>query len=172
MDAVSTNLRRAWEFYFAYAILLTAGRAYSIFTPDAPEHLYFQILCAFDPDLPIAYILAVLQIVITVFHWFPLALYIFERPLGPRWLWKVMLVLRVILDVAGNSYAKNVLVSRYQTDPWLSFLTFLFIALPYVPWYWACWRYAFLRKQCEPVQLGEAGPKSTILVNRDGFPPT
>lgn len=147
MDAVSTNLRRAWEFYFAYAILLTAGRAYSIFTAGAPEHLYLQVIYAFNPDLPIVYILAILHIAINVFHWLPLALYIFERPLGPRWFWKVMLVLRVILDVTGNSYAKNILVSLYRNDPWLCVLTGLFLALPYAPWYWACWRYAFLRKQ-------------------------
>ncbi len=135
---------RAWEIYFAYAILLTAGRAYSIFTPDAPEHLYLQVIYAFNPELPIVYILAILHIAINVFHWLPLALYIFERPLGPRWFWKVMLVLRVILDVTGNSYAKNVLVSLYQNDPWVCVLTLLYLALPYVPWYWACWRYAFV----------------------------
>ena len=144
MDAVSTNLRRAWEVYFAYAILLTAGRAYSIFPAGAPEHLYLQVIYAFNPDVPIVYILAILQIGVTIFHWLPLALYIFERPLGPRWVWKAMFVLRVILDVAGNSYAKNVLVSLYQNDPWVCVLTLLYLALPYVPWYWACWRYAFV----------------------------
>ena len=143
-----TDIRRAWELYFAFAIVLTAGRAYSIFTAGAPEHLYLQIIYAFNRDLPIVYILAILQIVITVFHWLPLALYIFERPLGPRWFWKGMFILRVILDVAGNSYAKNILVSIYRNDPWLCVLTLLFLTLPYAPWYWACWRYAFLKKQC------------------------
>ena len=134
---------RAWEFYFAYVILLTAGRAYSIFTAGAPEHLYLQVIYAFNPDLPIVYILTILHIAINVFHWLPLALYIFERPLGPRCFWKVMLVLRVILDVTGNSYAKNILASLYRNDPALCALTLFFLALPYVPWYWACWRYAF-----------------------------
>lgn len=49
----------------------------------------------------------------------------------------------------------------------------------------ACWRYCvpvdthgllargyLPENRGKPVQLGEAGPKSTILVNRDGFPPT
>ena len=140
-----SSTRRIWEVYFAFAITITAGRAYSIFAPDAPEHLYLQVIYAFNPDFPIVYILAVLQVALNVFHWLPLSLYIFQRRLGPPLFWKVMLVLRVILDVAGNSYTKNILVSLYRNDPLLRSLTLLFIALPYVPWYWACFRYAFIR---------------------------
>lgn len=142
-----TNLRRAWEFYFAFAIVLTTGRAYSFFTPDAPEHLYFSVLNAFHPAFSPFYILAILQIALNAFHWLPLALYIFERPLGPRLFWQIVFVLRAILDVAGNSYAKNLLISLYRNDPRLGILTFLFLTLPYVPWYWACFRYAFMRAQ-------------------------
>lgn len=145
MDAMSPNIRRPWEVYFAFAIFLTAGRAYSFFTPDSPEHLYFSVLNAFEHGFSLFYILAILQIVLTFCHWLPLALYILERPRGPSLFWQVMFLLRAILDVAGNSYTKNILVSLYQTDPWLCFLTFLFMTLPYVPWYWACGRYAFAR---------------------------
>ena len=147
MDAVSTNLRRSWEVYFAYAILLTAGRAYSIFAPDAPEHLYLQVIYAFTPDFPIVYILTILQVALNVFHWLPLALYIFQHRLGPPLFWQVMFVLRVILDVAGNSYTKNILVSLYRNDPWICVLTLLYLVLPYAPWYWACGRYAFGRNK-------------------------
>ena len=147
MDAVSTNLRRAqkkWGSLFRLRDPADRGPGVQHFPAGAPEHLYLQVIYAFNPDVPIVYILAILQIGVTIFHWLPLALYIFERPLGPRWVWKAMFVLRVILDVAGNSYAKNVLVSLYQNDPWVCVLTLLYLALPYVPWYWACWRYAFV----------------------------
>lgn len=143
MDAVPADLRRLWEVYFAFAIFLTAGRAYSLFTPESPEHLYFTALNAFEHGFSLFYILALLQIALTAFHWLPLALYICRRRLGPPLFWQVMLVSRAILDVAGNSYAKNLLVSLYRNDPWVCALTLLYLALPYVPWYWACGRYAF-----------------------------
>ena len=147
MDAVSTNLRRSWEVYFAFTIFLTAGRAYSFFAPESPEHLYFTVLNAFVHGFSLFYILAVLQIALTAFHWLPLALYLFQRRLGPPLFWQVMFVLRAILDTAGNSYTKNTLVSLYQNDPWVCALTLLYLVLPYVPWYWACWRYAFMQKE-------------------------
>jgi len=139
------NIRRAWEVYFAFAIFLTAGRAYSFFTPESPEHLYFSVLNAFGHGLSLFYILAVLQIALTAFHWLPLALYIFQRRLGPPLFWQIMLVMRAILDAAGNSYAKNILISLYRNDPALCILTLLYLALPYAPWYWACLRYAFIK---------------------------
>ncbi len=143
MDTVSTDLRRLWEVYFAFTIFLTVGRAYSLFTPESPEHLYFTALNAFEHGFSLFYILALLQIAFTAFHWLPLALHIFRRRLGPPLFWQVMLVSRAILDVAGNSYAKNLLVSLYRNDPWICALTLLYLGLPYVPWYWACGRYAF-----------------------------
>ncbi|GEM_PF-1150198 len=140
-----TNTRRAWELYLAYVIIMTAGRAYRLFTPESPEYLYFDVLNAFARTFSFPYVLALLQIVVTAFHWLPLALYIFQRPLGPRWFWQVILALWAILGITGNSYTKNILVSLYRNDPWLCFLTFLFMTLPYLPWYWACFRYAFVR---------------------------
>ncbi len=146
-ECMPSNLRRAWELYFAFAIVLTAGRAYSFFTPDMPEHLYLHVLYAFNPEFPAAYVLTILQISLSVFHWLPLALYILGRPLGPRLLWQIMFVLRIIFDVIGNSYARNILVSLYRNDSLLCLLTLLFLTLPYVLWYWACFRYAFVNSR-------------------------
>ena len=140
---MTTNLRRGWEAYFVFTVMLATGRAYSFFTPESSEHLYFQVITAFDPKFPAVYILALLQVGVVIFHLVPLALYAFERTLGPRWFWRVMLVLRAILDLTGNAYTKNVLISLYRNDPWLCAVTFLYLTLPYLPWYWACFRYAF-----------------------------
>lgn len=144
---MTTNSRRAWKTYFILAIILTVDRAYGFFTPDTPEHLYFSVLNAFHPDFSLFCILAILQIALNVFHWLPLALYILERRLGPPFFWQIMFVLRAILDVTGNSYARNILFALYRNNPLLCVLTLLFLALPYAPWYWACFRYAFIRTQ-------------------------
>lgn len=135
--------QRIWGIYFVFAIILAAIRAHSFFSLDTSEHLYFSILHSFSKIFLVSYVISFLQVIISLFHCLPLALYIFGWSLGPAAFWRVMLSLRIAFDLTGNSYAQNTFISIYRSDPVLCLVTLLFFVLPYVPWYWACWRYAF-----------------------------
>lgn len=141
---MSEKSRRMWELYLVLAATLASGRAYSLFSSGSPEQFYFQVLCSFDLLFFIPYFFSLLQVILTAFHFIPLALYVFNRPIGSPLFWQIMLSLRIIFDVTGNAYTKNVFISLYQTEPMLCLISALLLLLPYLPWYWACWRYAFI----------------------------
>lgn len=144
---MSNRTKWLWEIYLPFFFILAVGRAVSFFAPQTPEHLYFKILYAFNPVFYISYSLSLIQIVLTLLHGLPLALYTFRvRWLKPR-LWQYLLILRVIFDLTGHPYEMNTVVSMYHTSPQLCALTILFAVLPYLPSYWACYAYAFRQEK-------------------------
>lgn len=136
-----------WEGYFLFMVILIAGKAYSFFAPHTPQYLYFKILYSFNPAFFIPYYLGFLQIVVNIFHCLPLGLYTWRiRLFKPRF-WKCLFVLKVILDLTGHSYEMNTLISMYYASPQACALTVSFALIPHIPFYWACYAYAFRQKR-------------------------
>ena len=147
MSSMPDKTKWLWEIYLPFFFILAVGRAVSFFAPQTPEHLYFKILYSFNPVFYISYSLSLIQIVLTLLHGLPLALYTFRvRWLPPRF-WQYLLILRVIFDLTGHPYEMNTVVSMYHTSPRLCALTILFAVLPYLPSYWACYAYAFRKEK-------------------------
>ena len=132
-----------WEVYLPFFVILALGRAVSFLAPQTPEHLYFKILYSFNSVFYISYSLSLAQVVLTLIHILPLALYTFRAPfLSPR-LWQYLFILRAIFDLTGHPYEMNTIVSMYHTSPQICALTVLLAVLPYLPSYWAGYAYAF-----------------------------
>ena len=153
MDAMSRVLRWSWKVYLAFFILLVARGAYRFFTPQTPEHVYWDILRAFDPFFWLPYTLTSLRVAVNVFHVLPLVLYIDRRRVGPFFLWKILFFLRLALDMTGHPYETKFFVSLYRQEPGFCLGTLALAMAAWGPSYWACFRYAFM-----PHKLRWGGP--------------
>lgn len=136
-----------WEIYFWLYLVLVWGKIYNLFAPATAQHLYFRVLQAFHPVFSLAYGLTLLQILFHIIHILPLALFVGRIRLGTPRLWRFLWVLRLVFDVIGHPYEVNALTAFLRTDPLLGLYTLAAAAGPFLPSYWACWRYAFRREK-------------------------
>ncbi|MBI5415453.1 MAG: hypothetical protein HZA29_01425 [Candidatus Omnitrophica bacterium] len=142
---MSRVLQWFWNGYLAFFIFLAARDVHSLFAPQAPEHVYWDILRAFDPFFWLPYTLTSLRVAVNAFHVLPLVFYIDRRCVGPFFFWKILFFLRMALDITGHPYEAQFLASLYQQDPGLSAGFLASAVIIYGPSWWACFRYAFIR---------------------------
>ncbi len=136
-----------WEVYFFILCLFIGNKVYNFLHPDGTIYLYHYIFRHFHPTLAIPFILNLLQLVCTIFHLWPLLLFIFRKEVGSVRTWQVLFVIKIILDMSGQSYELSYLRSTYHDSP----STFIFVLIgsisTYVPLYMACFINAFMRKK-------------------------
>lgn len=132
-----------WEVYSFILLFSVLRRAWNFFSPSSPIYLYFYLLKAFHPFYTFLYAVNVWQIFLSVIHILPLVLFIYRVPFGNPKFWQYLFILRIIFDLAGNSYECDTVISFYHEDPLLGLAILIQSISTYIPSYIACYQYAF-----------------------------
>ena len=138
-----------YAFFFLWIGFIRLGALFSL---DAPQGLYFHILCAFDNSYCFTYTLALLQVSLAIIHFIPLILFLSKTYLLPTRFWQYLFLLRIIFDIAGHPWEINYLSSFWDSRPGLVIITIcLYVSLS-IPSYVGCYYYAF-KKHSTPLEL-------------------
>jgi len=144
---MSQKQKWLWEAYLAIILFFAAERTYHLFNPGSPDFLYYSVLKSFGADFYFTYAAHVVYVVLNIIHCVPLFLYIYRIDfLSPK-IWKFLFILRCIFEFTGRSYEIKELTSFYHSNPLIFLLILLFTIGPYIPSYFACFRYAFLSRE-------------------------
>ena len=135
-----------WKFYCLYFSLFVIQNARQMFVPFAAKNFYYYFLFSFHPFFYFIYALAIAQVLLNIIHLIPLWGYAFDRPAAFPSLWRILLPMRFIFDMAGHSYEAQFLQALYCTHPQFFYLAVLSSVLLYLPSYTACFLYAFADK--------------------------
>ncbi len=129
--------------YLILMIYLIGQEAYHFFSPGSRINLYFSLLRAFDLVFYVPYLLTFYQIIFNILSLILLFLYIYEIQFLNKTFWKYFLIFNFLFDLTGHSYHVNELIGISYTNPRMAIIIFLSSAIPYLPKYIACYRYAF-----------------------------
>lgn len=136
-----------WLIYYFIYISILSQKAILFFTVDSPISLYYFILYSFDVSFYIPFFLNFVQIIVNILICIPLLLFILRiRFLSPKF-WQHVLIVRLILDIVGHSYAVNELQSFYFMNNRIGIIVFLATIAIYTPSYLACFLYAFRQEE-------------------------
>ena len=143
---MSKKIKWFWEVCFILYAVLTIRRAVEFFSPHSEIFFYYYFLCAFDHHYLFIYVLNLLQIIFNLWHCLPMGFYTYDIFwLRPK-VWQYLLMMKIVFDVMGNSYDKQLLLSLYHSDPKIALTVFLQGFIFQIPAYIACYRYAFRRR--------------------------
>ncbi len=132
-----------WKIYLAITIYIALKGTVDFFSPYSTKNLFFFFLTSFDFSFFLPYYLSFMQTMFTLIHCIPLALYIYRiKPLSPH-LWRCLLALRIIFDITGHVYELHYFNCLYHENPSLALIVFTASIIKYIPWYIACYKYAF-----------------------------
>jgi len=135
-----------WILYIFTITYLLIDATYYFFSPKSPVAFYYFFLKAFDPIYYIKWLTHLTQIIISWLHWLVLIFYVFNIPIGPRWICKIALPIRLILDIFGRNYEMNIYESLYKTDLQIFWIVLGASISIYIPSYIACYLYAYGNK--------------------------
>ena len=136
-----------WELYAVLYAGFVFRKSLLLFHPESSIYLYYYILRHFDKLFSISYTLAIIQLILDVVHLIPLVAFIYRVPLFFPRFWQYLLILRIILDLSGNSYDWNQLISFYKMDFKTGIYATLAWLIPFFPSYIASFFYAFRWKK-------------------------
>lgn len=140
---MSSKNRWLWELYFYFIFYLALRNSVHLFSSNSEEYLYYFILRNFNPVFYFAYFAHVMQVLLTLIHCIPLALYIYRiRFLNPMF-WQFLFIARCVFEIFGHSYSWKMALAYHKSSPPLLVLILLSLILPYIPSYIVCYRYAF-----------------------------
>ena len=141
--------RRAWEIYLVFFAVLIFKNTYDFFALHSPVYIYFLILRFFDPAFLFIYFINLIQTILNLLHLIPLGLTVYKIRFLPTKFWQYLFILRVIFDLFGHSYDKNILVSFYHDDSIIFWFSCARIFFFYMPSYIACYFYAFKHEKLD-----------------------
>ena len=141
--------RRAWEIYLVFFAVLILKNTYDFFAFNSPVYFYFLILRCFAPAFLVIYFINLIQTVLNLLHLIPLSLTIYKIRFLPTKFWQYLFILRVIFDLFGHSYDKNILLSFYHDDFVIFWFSCTRIFFFYMPSYIACYFYAFKQEKLD-----------------------
>ena len=138
-------MKKTWflKFYFFFILFSTFKEGLIFFSKESPVFLYFQFLNAFHPPFSMGYILNISQIFINIISCIPLYFSIHSRRFLNPFLWKILFVLKIILDIVGRPYEALQIFSYFHHHPKSTLLILAINALIYLPWYFFLFYYAF-----------------------------
>ncbi len=132
-----------WRMYLAITIFIVFKESVEFFSPCSTKNLFFSILTSFDFSFFLLYYLSFMQIMFTLIHCIPLALYTYRIKLFSSSLWRGLFALKIIFDITGHGYELNYFNSLYNQDPTIALTMLAVSIIKYIPWYIACYEYAF-----------------------------
>lgn len=142
-------VKTAWIFYLCFYTSLLFGKSYSFFAPGEVQHFYYSIMRGFEPFDTTTLVNAG-QVCIDLVMLIPLYAFVLRTNIHSETFWKYCLFLKVIFDIAGNSYELNYL-RAYYLDNTIYFTYVIFsIVLITAPSYVAIYQYIFHRKRLFP----------------------
>ena len=132
-----------WKFYLLFLFFFTAKKAVLLFWPQSPEFLFYFILYGFDFSFFWNYFLAMNQVLLTILQWFGVFFFVYQMRFLSVDFWKIVFIIKIPFDMAGNSYHLLQLTALYKASPLLCFLMFAHKTAIYIPAFWALYLYAF-----------------------------
>ena len=136
-----------WKAYLAVLLLFVIKKVYYLLVPDTQIFFYYFILRAFDPIFYVIYTAHVMQVLLSVIHWMPVFLCVYRIRFLSAEFWKCLFILRCIFEITGHSYEMNSLIALYYRRPRIALTIFLFLVVPHIPSYMACYWYAFQQEK-------------------------
>ncbi len=146
-----------------YLVILSAkaiAKFCNFYLPISKEFLYFKILSAFHPYFYLDYTANAVQVVLNMWQIVPVYYFIYgQRPQNIH-LWRLLLIIKIIFDLIGNSYAGVMFRAAYYDGGWP--LLVIYVALSvviYIPatmiWFLIAFQdeyvYAFRRESSEKI---------------------
>ncbi len=144
---MSNRKRRgfAWNIYYACIVYILFLKTYLFFSSSTKIHFYYSCLKAFNPLFYWTYGCALLQILTGLGCVIALTLFSSRTVLGPARLWQTLFISRLFFDATGHSFQWNEIVAVGRFAPKYVGIYLLLITFIYIPFYWACFTYAFRR---------------------------
>lgn len=140
MSFIANILHRAFCVVYAWVTVIYCK---DLFTPTTEIYTFYELLISFTPKYIMHYILNIASAIINVICLIPFFLIAFNRTWSPAWIWKWMLVLRLVGDLSGRffewQFFKSTFYSGSTTFIWV-IMTFILFNLPS---YLAHFQYAF-----------------------------
>ena len=132
-----------WRIYFFLFSAHVANGILLLFYPDSPKLLYFRICCWISSVFFFDYFAAFLQTILALLGLLLIGLYISGQYPFPAAFWRCVFWLRVVFDIMGHSYERNILFSLLADLPWLGALYLLSFVIFVLPSYWVNVCYAW-----------------------------
>ena len=136
-----------WRVYFLLFSTHVAGKVLLLFYPESPKLLYFRVCCWINSVFCFDYFAAFLQTTLSLLGLLVIGFSITDQYPLPPVFWRYVFWLRVVFDITGHAYERNIFLSLWRDLPWLGALYLLSFVIFFAPSYWINLRYAWPPKR-------------------------